>query len=73
MTPTITTEQAKELYDRYAKPLEGDHWGEYIAITPQGRTIIEADLSRLQREAPDKLGPEHCLFKIGPRAVHKWL
>lgn len=28
MTPTITTEQAMELYDRYAKPLEG----EYIAI-----------------------------------------
>lgn len=73
MTATITTEQAVELYERYARPLEGEHWGEYVAITPRGEKIIEADLSKLQREAPEQVGPEHCLFKIGPRAVHRWL
>ena len=35
---------ADRLYDQYAKPLEAEHWGEFIAIHPEdGRTLMDAD------------------------------
>ena len=42
----MTGEQAKlkrrgeRLYERYAKPLEAEHAGKLIAITPKGETIL---------------------------------
>jgi hypothetical protein len=32
-------EQADKLYEQYGKTLEREHWGEYVAIFPDGRTV----------------------------------
>lgn len=29
-------QQADALYERYGKPLEANHWGEYVVISPDG-------------------------------------
>lgn len=32
--------EANALYDKYAKHLETDHWGEYVAISRDGRVVL---------------------------------
>jgi hypothetical protein len=65
--------EADRLYERYGKPLERDHEGEYVAISPEGETVLGPDLLRVAEEAEGKLGPDHTLFRLGPRVVGKWL
>lgn len=65
--------EADRLYELYGKPLEKDHKGDYIAISPEGETVLGADLLRVAEEAEGALGPEHTLFRLGPRVVGKWL
>jgi hypothetical protein len=36
--------RADELYDQYVKPLESEHYGEYIAISPTGQVLLATDL-----------------------------
>lgn len=57
---------ADELYERYGKPLEADHWGEFIAIAPDGRYVIGASVREVSRNASK-------VFGIGPRVIGKWL
>ena len=33
-------ERAESLYVLYGKPLEKEHWGEYVAIFPDGRWVL---------------------------------
>jgi hypothetical protein len=64
--------QADDLYQRYGKPLEADHWGKYVAIASDGRTII----SRSHLDAADKalsmFGRGSFIFRIGEKAVGRW-
>ena len=60
-----------EIYERYGKPLERDHWGKYAAIFPDGRTIIGDTLHGVTEEAIATFGRGSFFFKIGPRAVGK--
>lgn len=70
----MTTEQdelkrlADHLYEKFGKPLEADHEGEYVAISPEGKTILGPTLI----EVAHKSGPGSFLFKVGPKAVGKW-
>lgn len=64
--------RADELYDQYAKPLEDDHRGEYIAVSPTGQVLLGADLYELTRQATDTFGRGNFIFKLGPRAVGNW-
>jgi hypothetical protein len=61
--------ESDELYDRYAKPFEGEHWGEFIAIAPDGRFMLGDSRSRLLSDAADAFGPGNFLFKVGERSV----
>ena len=45
-------EQSEKLYDQYGKPLEQEHWGEYVAIFPDGRTLIGTDLMAVSEVDP---------------------
>lgn len=63
--------KSDELYDRYGKPLESGHWGEYLAIFPDGRTIIGDTLNDVFDRALETFGPGSYIYKIGPRAVWK--
>ena len=57
------------LYDQYGTPLEGEHWGKYVAIAYDGRTIIGQDLHGVAMQASAVFGPGNVIFKVGPRSV----
>jgi hypothetical protein len=58
-----------ELYERYGAPLEAKHWGKFVAISEDGRTIIGDVLDEVARQAELATGPRSFIFKIGERAV----
>ena len=64
--------QADQLYDQYAKPLEQEHQGEFIAIAKDGRIILGRSAREVGRKAREAFGPENFVFKIGPRVVGRW-
>jgi hypothetical protein len=66
-------EQSDALYERYGKPLEKTHLGKYVAISQAGKTLIGESVLQLVQEAKTHLGPGNFIFKIGERAVGKWL
>ncbi len=61
-----------ELYDRFGKPLEAGHYGEYLAVSPDGRTVLGRTLLEVAQKAHTAFGPGNFLFKIGEKAVGKW-
>jgi hypothetical protein len=66
-------ESLKPLYERYVKPLEAEHFGQFVAVLPDGRVMLgdsALDVAQRAHEA----GWRGCtLFKIGPGAVGKLL
>ena len=66
-------EDSDMLYEQYGKPLEAQHRGEYLAVSPHGDTLIGPDLDELIDKAVEKLGPGNFIFKIGDVAVGKWM
>lgn len=66
-------EQGDRLYEIYGKPLEQDHWGEYVAIFPDGRFIVGPDLEEVSDRALSEFGKGSFEFKIGEIAVYQWL
>lgn len=65
-------QRSEELYEKYGKPLEEEHHGEYLAISPHGKTLLGKDLLDLMKEATDTFGPGNFIFKVGEKAVGKW-
>ena len=65
-------EQAESLYEQYGRPLEEDHWGEYVAISPDGRTVLGASRLEVLDKALAQFGPGSFLFKVGERVVGRW-
>jgi hypothetical protein len=61
--------QYDELYERYGRPLEREHRGEYVAISPQGDTVLGQTPYEAARRALDRFGRGSFLFKIGDRAI----
>ena len=62
---------ADALYNRYAKPLESEHWGKYIAISASGETVVGADIADVRYRSLAQLGRGAFVFKIGEKAVGK--
>jgi hypothetical protein len=56
------------LYEQYAKPLEAQHAGHFIAVSPDGRTILGDTMLEVAKRAASELGHGHFLFKLGPRS-----
>ena len=65
--------QANELYERFGMPLEPDHPGEFVAIAPDGRSMLGRTASEAGRKARAAFGPGNHVFKLGERVVGKWL
>lgn len=61
-----------DLYKKYGKPLEDKHWGEYIAISEQGKTVLSSDLNEVFKQSLQQLGPGSFVFRVGEKAVWKW-
>ena len=60
------------LYERYAKPLEDEHAGRYVAVSSSGRTIVGDTMLEVARRAAAEFGHGNFLFKLGPRSVGRW-
>ena len=60
------------LYGQYAKRLEAEHTGKYVAIAHDGRTLVGHTLLAVAQEARARFGAGSIVFKIGERAVGKW-
>ncbi len=67
------TRQSDELYDKYVKPLEQEHRGEFIAVSSGGKTVLAATLLDVMKQAEKRLGDGNFVFKVGDVAVGKWL
>ncbi len=61
-----------ELYEAYGKPLEAAHRGEYLAISPEGKTMLGPTMREVTQRALAAFGPGIFLYKVGEPAVGKW-
>ena len=61
--------EVKQFCERYGKPLEDAHWGEYAVIAPDGRTVLAATLHQAMASAAKELGLGTVTFRVGEIAV----
>lgn len=62
------------LYERFGRPLETDHRGEYVAIAPDGQTILGTRAAEVLRQAIDRFGSGNfALKRVGYRTFGRWL
>ncbi|WP_036372061.1 hypothetical protein [Neomoorella thermoacetica] len=62
-----------ELYEKYGRPLEKEHQGKFIAISEEGKVIIDPNDVQVAQKAIEEFGPGHFAFyKIGFKATGKW-
>ncbi len=69
----MTVAEADTLYEQYGRPLEPDHNGKYLAISPNGKIVVGNDLICVLDRAAGELGKGHVVFKVGGPSVYKWL
>ena len=67
------TRQSDALYAKYVRPLEQDHAGEFIAVSPKGSIVLAPTLLDVMKQAEERLGDGNFVFKVGDIAVGKWL
>lgn len=59
----------ERLYERYGKPLEPEHQGEYVAIGPDGDVILGLDDVSVSQQASARFGSGNYAFR---RLGHPW-
>ena len=64
--------QSNSLYEQVGRVPEADHAGEFVAIAPDGRTLLGRSAGEAGRKAKAAIGPGDSVFKPGPRVVGKW-
>ncbi len=67
-----TKKLGDQLYQQYGRPLEKNHWGEFVAISKEGKTVLGNDLIRVMKKSLADFGPGSHVFKVGEKAVFKW-
>lgn len=70
--PKKLEQLSDKLYKKYGKPLEEEHWGEFLAVSQKGKTILGKALLEVAQKASSILGPGNFIFKVGEKAVGKW-
>uniref|UniRef100_Q2RKQ3 DUF5678 domain-containing protein n=2 Tax=Neomoorella thermoacetica TaxID=1525 RepID=Q2RKQ3_MOOTA len=62
-----------ELYEKYGRPLEKEHKGKFIAISEEGKVIIDPNDVQVAQKAIEEFGPgRFAFYKIGFKATGKW-
>jgi len=62
-----------ELYEKYGRPLEKEHKGKFVAISEEGKVIVDPNDVRVAQKAIEKFGPgRFAFYKIGFKAIGKW-
>ncbi len=71
----LTNEEAfkrgDELYDKYVRPLEDEHSGKFVAVAPDGRTILGTNPYKIDIEAWSAFGGEAVMFQVGDKHIVK--
>lgn len=70
--PEETDRLAERLYEQFGKPLESTHAGMFVAITPDGRTLLDADLVETVKRASAAFGPDNFVYRVGEGVVGTW-
>lgn len=65
---TLSNEMDR-LYELYGKPYEAEHRGEFLAIAPDGRTLLAETPGEALREAVRRFGSGNFIFKVGEGAI----
>lgn len=65
-------QEGNALYERYVKPLEARHTGEFIAVSPTGQVLLGTTMLDVAQRATDAFGRGNFIFKVGQRAVGRW-
>jgi hypothetical protein len=67
-------EKDSRLYEKYGKPLEKEHTGEYAAISSAGQVIFGMSTDEVLQKGVENFGSGNFgLFRIGYSALGKWL
>ena len=59
------------LYNKYVQPLEAEHWGEFVAVAPDGRTMVGDNPYKIDMEAWNTFGGEAVMFQVGKKGIVK--
>ena len=63
-------EEEDVLYEKYARPLEKEHTGEYVAVSKDGRLIVSADDIEVLKRGAKEFGKGNFAFRrIGYRVM----
>jgi hypothetical protein len=72
MSDLMTSEEFDRRYERYGKPLENDHRGDFIAITQDGRVIVgKNDIEVVDRAIEEFGSGNFILCRVGDKTVGK--
>lgn len=72
MSELMTSEEFDRRYERYGKPLEIDHRGDFIAITQDGRVIVgKNDIEVVDRAIEEFGSGNFILCRVGDKTVGK--
>lgn len=64
---------SEELYDRFVRNLESRHPGEFVAVHPDGRVIVDKNDIKVVDQALKQFAPDpFVLLKVGSKGVGKW-
>lgn len=63
---------ADALYREFVEPLESERWGEYVAVSQGGETVVGSSLIEVAQRARVIFGPGSFLFRVGPKGLGRW-
>lgn len=64
-----TERRYDELYAKYGRRFEPEHVGEYLAISPRGKTVLAPTLAEVVHRAAEELGPGGFVYRVGELAA----
>lgn len=72
LAPTI--HDANKVYEKYVKPLEQKHKGQFAGVSYTGKIIIAPTLLEAMEQSENSFGRRNSfIFKIGDKVVGKFL
>ncbi len=67
-----TNEEMEALYNQYVRPLEGEHWGKFVAVSLDGRVLLGEEDLPLFQEALRQFGSGNfVMMRVGLKVVGK--
>ena len=72
MSEAMTVKEADAIYERHGKHLEKNHFGEYAAISLEGRAIVgKNDIEVVDQAIEEFGGGNFVLYRVGNKYVDK--